>query len=37
MPSIDFFVAAEKYFAKMVENLQNPVAASQGKPIGEGE
>ncbi len=24
MPSINFFVAAEKYFAQMVENLQNP-------------
>jgi len=37
MPSIDFFVAAEKYFAKMVENLQNPVIKKNHLDILEDE
>lgn len=37
MSSIDFFVAAEKYFAKMVENIQNPVIKENHLDIIEDE
>ena len=37
IPSIDFLVAAEKYFALMVENLQNPVIKENHLDILEDE